>query len=58
MLKFTYQYEEHGPLIEVTLPSDSILGDVFQSFEGFLKAAGYHFDGVIDLVDGEFERTN
>ena len=60
MMKFTYQFDEKSPLVEVTLDSSSTLGEIFTSFEGFLKASGYAFDGDIDIVvaeEGTFERT-
>lgn len=55
MIKFTSQYEEGAPLIEVTLSSDSTVGDVLEVFQGFLAAAGYSINGVIDVINTEDE---
>lgn len=52
MLKFQYQFDESHPLIEVTMPSDSALPEVFEAFQGFLQAAGYSFkdNEILDIV--------
>ncbi len=55
MIKFTSQYENNAPLVEVTLHSDSSLGEVLQAFQGFLEASGYSFDGIIDVINDEAE---
>lgn len=53
MIQFTYQYDKSSPKVTVRLPSDSGLADVLQQFEGFLKAAGYSFDGQLDFIEEE-----
>lgn len=60
MIKFTSQYQDNAPLIEVTLSSDSTVGEVLEVFQGFLAATGYSIDGIIDVIktdDNGFERT-
>lgn len=52
-MKFSHQYDEGHPLIEVTLSSEATLGEVFEAFENFLKSCGYSFDGYIDVVENE-----
>lgn len=49
-MKFTYQYDDVSPLVEVTISPQSTLLETLEAFEGFLKAAGYHFDGELDFV--------
>ena len=51
MIKFTSQYEDNAPLVEMTLSSDSSLIDVIAAFDAFLKAAGYSYNGVIDVIN-------
>lgn len=50
MIKFTSQYSDGDPLVEVTLDSDSGLGEVIEYFNYFLKASGYSYDGIIDVI--------
>jgi len=52
-MKFSYQYDKHDPLVEVTLSPQSDLGEILTAFQGFLQAAGYCFkpNEVIDIVD-------
>jgi len=38
----------------IKIDPQSSLGDVLESFERFLKACGYHFDGHVEIVS-EFE---
>lgn len=47
MIKFTSQYQDNAPLVEITLNSDSTLGEVLEAFQGFLEATGYSFKGWI-----------
>ncbi len=50
-MEFYYQFDEGYPTVRVTLEPSTALGEVFESFEGFLRAAGYVFNGTIDTVD-------
>lgn len=50
MMKFFYQFEDRMPKVEITLDSECTLTEAIEEFEKFLKAAGYEFDGVIDIV--------
>ncbi len=52
-MKFIHQYDENSPLIEVTLHKDSDLSEVFEAFAGFLRAAGYVFDGNLEIINEE-----
>ncbi len=54
-LEFYYKFDTHQPEITVTLSPDSDLSQVFEAFEGFLRAAGYQIDGVIDVVNPDAE---
>jgi hypothetical protein len=52
--KFVYQYSPSHPKVVIELHRDSTLhDDVLPAFEGFLKAAGYVFDGEIVIAGGE-----
>lgn len=55
MMKFTYQYSNEFPLVEVTIASDSTVGEVLEAFQGFLTAAGYNVNGLIDVVETDDE---
>lgn len=50
MIKFESQYEEGFPKISVELHSDSDLTTILETFESFLKATGYDFEGELDFV--------
>ena len=57
MLIFECRYQdkdamEHTtyPHVAFSLPGEATLTDVLAAFENFLKAAGYVFDGVVDIV--------
>lgn len=50
-MKFTYNYGPEHPRIEISLHKDSTLDSVLEAFEGFLKAAGYSFDGHLEFVN-------
>lgn len=52
-IEFFYQYSSTHPAISIRLAPDSDLTQLFESFEGFLRAAGYHFDGTIEIVQAE-----
>ena len=49
-MKFTYQFDHHTPSITVELSNESALPDVLEAFEMFLIAAGFCFDGKVDIV--------
>ena len=48
-IKFSYQYNEHSPKVEITLRPDSTLSEMLEEFDKFLKAAGYEFHGFVDI---------
>lgn len=43
--------------IEMTLSGETSLTEMLQSFEQFLRASGFYFDGQLDIVPLEEERT-
>ncbi len=57
-IEFYYKFDDGHPEVRVTLSPDSNLGDIFVSFEGFLRAAGYHFEGVVDIVNDDIPQEN
>lgn len=58
MMKFIYQDDKHSPRVEVTIKGDTHLGEVLSTFEGFLRAATFVFDGTIDIVEEEKGEVN
>lgn len=52
------------PKVTFILSDEAMLPEVVSAFESFLKAAGYNFDGHLDLVKdhinsvGEFNEDN
>jgi len=50
-IKFIQTYEDSDDRIEIVLADDPSLEGVFQAFERFLIAAGYCFDGHIELSE-------
>lgn len=53
MIKFESQYDESYPKVTIELHSDSTLQDVVKAFEDFIKAAGYSYEGRLDIVRDE-----
>ena len=57
--KYTYNetdLEDHSP-VEVTfdMPGDVTLTQMLWNFECYLKAAGFYFDGHLEIVDHTFD---
>lgn len=52
-MEFIYQYSDVYPYVSVRLSPQATLDEAIRSFESFLKAAGYSFDGelVIDYKE-------
>ena len=56
MIKFVYEVPEiHKPYtgvksIVMELEEEASLTEMLEAYESFLKAVGYNFDGVIDVV--------
>lgn len=50
-MEFTFQASDYEPKIVMTLSPESALPQVLEAFEQFLLAAGYVFDGQVDIVD-------
>lgn len=61
-MEFFYQYGEDEGSVKVTLPADAALEEALEGFETFLLAAGYVFDGQIEIngniVDSDFIDPN
>lgn len=57
-MKFIYQFDENSPKVEITLSPESTITDALEGFEAFLRAAGYCFDGVVDIVNENEESEN
>lgn len=53
MIKFEYQFDKTSPKVVVKLSAESTLDVVLMQFEGFLRAAGYSFDGELDFIKEE-----
>ncbi len=49
-LYLMYQADERFPKVEMTLSPHAPLAEVLDSMGVFLLAAGYVFDGIIDVV--------
>lgn len=50
MMEFYYQFDAQHPALSIRLAPDSQLSTVLESFEAFLRAAGYNFNGQVDIV--------
>jgi len=50
---FEYQFDRFSPKITFQLDPSSTLSEVLESFESFLRASGYVFDGMIDIIENE-----
>lgn len=57
-MRFEYQWDENSYKVVMELPNSSTLPEAVEAFDRFLKAAGYVFDGTVDIVDSEEEETN
>jgi hypothetical protein len=55
--KFTHQYAEGKPKIEVVLAVDTPLDEVLEAFEGFLRAVGFHFTGTVDILNDSIDEN-
>lgn len=55
-MEFFYQYKEGDGSIAMTLPPDASLAEAIEGFETFLRAAGYVFDGQLE-INGNFDPT-
>ncbi len=50
MIEFFYQFSDGHPAISIRMSPAAALPEVLQTFEQFLRGAGYYFDGQIDIV--------
>jgi hypothetical protein len=56
-MEFTYQFSEGDPKVTMTLSPGAGLGEVIESFEAFLIAAGYSFNGQLE-INGNFQDSD
>lgn len=52
-MKFTFQYEEGLPKIEICVEKDANISKVINAFSSFLLAVGYHPENVEEEL-GDF----
>ncbi len=57
-MEFSYQFSRKDPAVFMRLAPDSDLSQVFEAFERFLRGAGYHFNGQIDIVSDDLIVNN
>lgn len=50
-MEFFYQFNDQEGSVLMTLHPGSSLPKVLEAFETFLRAAGYVFDGQVDIID-------
>lgn len=50
---FEYQFNDQSPKVTISLSPESSLPEVVESFESFLRACGYSFDGSLDFIEEE-----
>lgn len=48
-LELVYQFSDKDPKIHMIMSPESGLEEVLEAFERFLRAAGYCFDGQIEI---------
>ena len=53
MMEFYFQFDAAHPAISIRLAPDSDLSVVLETFEAFLKAAGYNFRGQVNVITVE-----
>lgn len=51
--KYTFKSTRGSEVIEFTVSGETGLTEMLEHFERFLKAAGYVFDGIVDIVDAD-----
>ena len=56
MMTFTYRHSSvPTTLVSVSISEDSSLNEACEAFESFLKACGYHFEKLEQIMSGEVE---
>lgn len=53
-MEFFHQYGDDSGSVKMTLPPDATLEEALEGFETFLRAAGYVFDGQVE-INGNFD---
>ncbi len=53
VMEFFYQFSDRHPAVSIRLSPETALPEVLESFEQFLRGAGYHFNGDIEIVENE-----
>lgn len=54
-MEFFYQFRDGSGSVVITLPADATLDEALNGFEAFLLAAGYVFDGHVE-INGNIDR--
>ena len=53
MMEFYFNYDGQHPAVSFRLSPDSALPVVLETFEAFLRAAGYTFPGQVNIITVE-----
>jgi len=48
-MEFFYQFRDGDGSVKITLPADATLEEALEGFETFLLAAGYSFEGQVEI---------
>jgi hypothetical protein len=51
MIEFFYQFGDRHPAVSIRMSPDTALPELLQAFGEFLRGAGYHFNGDIEIVE-------
>lgn len=49
-IEFIYDQGDGGS-VRLSISADAPLNDVLEAFEKFLQAAGYSFNGMVDIIE-------
>jgi len=50
-MKWTHQYDQSEPYIEMEISKDATLSEVLEAFEHFLQAVGYGINGHLEITN-------
>lgn len=51
MIKFESQHDQTSPKVTIEMMETSFLGEVIETFETFLRATGYVFEGHLAIEE-------
>ena len=54
-IEFIHQYSDGDPKVIMTLSPETPLPQLLEAFEMFLRASGYSFNGIVDIVETEYD---